>query len=127
MFGTILKKKVTDEKLANVFINGIISSIDSGFPLIAEFINEDPAFVKSPNIGMSNLHDFSLIVFVGNLAYLEESFDVDQVLRVESLIYKKLANVYDCTEQEIKAHLNDIKELMIRLNRPSKNMIYGMS
>jgi len=50
MFGTILRKKVSDDKLANVFINGLFSTIDNGFPIIADFINEDQAFVHSPGI-----------------------------------------------------------------------------
>ena len=29
MFGTILRKKVSDDKLANVFINGLFSTIDN--------------------------------------------------------------------------------------------------
>ena len=39
MFGTILRKKVSDDKLANVFINGIFTSVDNGFPVVAELIN----------------------------------------------------------------------------------------
>ena len=58
MFGTIIKKKISDEKLANVFINGLFSTIDNGFPVIADLINDDPAFIDSPNIKSNNSYEF---------------------------------------------------------------------
>ncbi len=127
MFGTILRKKVSDEKLANVFINGIFNSVDNGFPVVAEFINEDPSFVSSPNINPKDTYEFSLIVFVGNLTFLESSFDPEQASRVEALIYEKLANIYDMSRAEFKGLVKDYRNLIARLNHPSKNMIYGMS
>ena len=48
MFGAILRKKVSDEKLANVFINGLFSSIDNGFPVVAEFINDFNPIISLP-------------------------------------------------------------------------------
>lgn len=127
MFGTILRKKVSDEKLANVFINGIFNSVDNGFPVVAEFINEDPSFVSSPEVSPKDTYEFSLIVFVGNLTFLESSFEPEQAERVESLIYEKLANIYDMSKAEFKSLVKDYKNLIARLNHPSKNMIYGMS
>ena len=127
MFGTILRKKVSDDKLANVFINGLFKTIDEGFPVIAEFINDDPAFVTSPNIASNHSYEFSLIVIVGNLSFLESAFEPEQANRVESLVYEKLARVYDLELGEFKQLLKDYKNLMWRLNHPSKNMIYAMS
>ena len=127
MFGTILKKKVSDDKLANVFINGLFNSIDNGFPIVAEFINEDPAFVSSPNIATNNSYEFSLIVFVGNISFLESAFEPERADRVEKLIYEKLAKVYDMNVVELKLLLKDYRSFINRLNNPSKNMLYGMS
>jgi len=127
MFGTILKKKVSDDKLANVFINGLFNSIDNGFPIVAEFINEDPSFVNSPEIKSNDSYDFSLIVIIGNLSFLESAFDPEQADRVESLVYEKLAKVYEMKSIDFKAMLKDYRTFISRLNSPSKNMIYGMS
>ena len=127
MFGTLLKKKVSDEKLANVFINGLFSSIDNGFPIVAEFINDDNAFVLSPNIPQNNNYEFSLIIIVGNLSFLESAFDPDQADRVESLVYSKLAKAYEFTLDEFKQLIKDYKRLICRLNHPSRNMVYAMS
>lgn len=127
MFGTILKKKLSDEKLANVFINGIFNSVDNGFPIVAEFINEDPAFVQSPNIDRTQSYEFGLILIVGNLSFLESAFEPDQAERIENIIYQKLAKVFEMEVGAFKNLVKDYKQLIIRLNQPSKNMLYGMS
>lgn len=127
MFGTILRKKVSDDKLANVFINGIFSTVDKGFPVVAEFINEDPSFVVSPNISTTSSYEFALVVLVGNLSFLESAFEPEQADRVEALVFDKLANVYEMTPTEFRGLIKDYRSLISRLNHPSKNMIYGMS
>lgn len=127
MFSTIIRKKVSDDKLANVFINSIFNTVDNGFPVVAEFINADPSFVVSPNVGPNANYEFALIVIVGNLAFLESAFDPEQADRVEALIYEKLAKVYEMTVIEFKALIKDYRSLISRLNHPSKNMVYGMS
>lgn len=127
MFGTLLRKKVSDDKLANVFINGLFSTVDSGFPVVAEFINEDNSFVVSPGIKPNDSFEFSLIVLVGNISFLESAFDPEQAERVERLIYQKLAAIYEMEVYDFKKMLKDYKHLICRLNHPSKNMIYGMS
>lgn len=127
MFGTILRKKVSDEKLANVFINGIFTSIDNGFPVVAEFINEDNAFVTCPDLSPGNSYEFSLIVMIGNLSFLESSFDPEQADRVENLIYTKLSAIYEMDVYNFKCLVKEYRTLMSRLNHPSKNILYAMS
>jgi hypothetical protein len=127
MFGTILRKKVSDEKLSNVFINGIFNSVDNGFPVVAEFINEDPSFVESPGIQNDDSFEFSLILIIGNLSSLESAFEPEQADRIERLILVKLAKVYSMELVELKSLIKDYRNLMTRLNHPSKNMIYAMS
>lgn len=127
MFGTILRKKVSDEKLANVFINGLFKTIDEGFPVVAEFINDDPAFVTSPNISPKHSYEFSLVILVGNLSFLESAFEPEQADRVEKLVHEKLAKIYEMDTATFKTMMKDYKNLMCRLNHPSKNMIYAMS
>ena len=127
MFGTILRKKVSEEKLANVFINGLFSTIDNSFPVISEFINEDQAFVSSPNIQPTDSYEFSIIVIVGNLSFLESAFDPEQADQVEKLAVEKLAKIFEMSVEDFKKLINDYKSFMNRLNHPSRNMIYAMS
>lgn len=118
---------MSDETLANVFINGIMSSTSNGFHVVADFINEDPSFVVSPSVSKDNHHEFTLILLIGNLSFLETAFEPVHASQVESIIYNKLAKVYGMSELEFKGLVNDYRSLMHRLNAPSKNTIYGMS
>lgn len=127
VFASIFKKKLSDETLANVFINGIFTSTSQGFHVVADFINEDPAFVNTPKISGENHDEFTLILLIGNLSFLESAFDPQQANQVEEFIFQKLAKMYGMSESEFRSMAKDYLNLINRLNNPSKNMIYGMS
>ena len=98
MIRSFLKRKLTDNQLANIFVNGLLDVIENGFKDVASLINEDPAFESSPNILPESHTEFTLIVIVGNIVTLESSFDSDQAFRVEQLIYQKFAAIFSMTE-----------------------------
>ena len=127
MFGSLIKKKLTDNQVANIFINALFDSVDNGFSIIAQWINEDPAFNESPKIDVANNSEFALIVIVGNLSLLESTFETSQAERVEKLIYEKLAKIYEISELDIRNIIKEYRSFINRINMPSKNMIYGMS
>jgi hypothetical protein len=58
MFSTLIKRKLTDNQVANIFINALYDSIDNGFSEVAQLINEDLAFTTSPNIDKYNNGEF---------------------------------------------------------------------
>ncbi len=127
MLSAILKKKLSDNQVANVFINSIFDSVDNGFLEVAQLINEDIAFVKSPEIGQKDNGEFGLIVIVGNLSFLESTFDADQAGRVEKIVFEKLAKMYDMSEADFCKLIREYQSFISRVNHPSKNMVYGMS
>ncbi len=127
MLGTILKKKLSDNQLANVFVNALLESIDNGFKEVADLINDDPAFVFSPNIQVEQDSEFAMIVFVGNLSFLESTFEAEQAYRVEKLIFEKLGKIYGITENQFAQLVRDYQSFIMRVNHPSKNVLYGMS
>lgn len=127
MFGSLIKKKLTDNQVANIFINALFDSVDNGFSVIAQWINEDPAFTVSPKLDLTNNNEFALIVIVGNISLLESTFDSGQVERVEKLIYQKLGKIYEMSEFDIRNIIKEYRSFINRINMPSKNMIYGMS
>ena len=127
MLSAILKKKLSDNQVANVFINSIFDSVDNGFLEVAQLINEDIAFVKSPEIGEKDNGEFGLIVIVGNLSFLESTFDADQAGRVEKIVFEKLAKMYDMSEADFCKLIREYQSFISRVNHPSKNMVYGMS
>ena len=127
MFRTLIKKKLSDNQVANIFINAIFDSVDKGFQEIASLINEDPVFVSSPSIEETASGEFGMVIIVGNLSFLESTFDADQASRVESLIFKKLAQIYDMGEEDFIKLIRGYQKFISRVNHPSKNCIYGMS
>lgn len=127
MLSTILKRKLSDNQVANIFINAIFDTVDNGFKEVAQLINEDVAFVQSPQIAENENGEFGLIVIVGNLSFLESTFDAEQAGRVEKIIFEKLSKIYDMSELDFSRLIRDYQSFISRVNHPSKNMIYGMS
>lgn len=127
MLGTLIKKRLSDNQVANIFINALFETVDNGFPEVAQLINEDTAFVSPPNIDPRNNNEFALILIVGNLSFLESTFEPEQATRVEKLIIEKLAAIYQTTTTKFNKLTVDYKSFIQRVNHPSKNLIYGMS
>jgi hypothetical protein len=127
MFNTILKKKLSDNQVANIFINALFDSVDSGWEEIYTMINEDPAFVSSPEVNSKNSGEFGLIIITANISLLESTFEVEQASRIEKLVFQKLAKIYGMGELEFENLVRSYQSFISRVNHPSKNMIYGMS
>jgi hypothetical protein len=127
MIRSFLKRKLSDNQLANIFVNGLLEVIDNGFSDVAQLINDDPAFEVSPNIPMEDNSEFSIIILVGNIICLESSFDNKQALDVEKLIIEKLSVIYGMNYDEFKTIVKNYSAFIARVNHPSKNVIYGIS
>lgn len=123
----VFKKKVSDNQLANVFLNGVLDVVEVGFPEIASLINDDPAFVQSPNITAEDSDQFAIIILVANLSFLENTFEVDQAARIEAIIFDKLGVIMQATASEVESTVRDYQKFLSRVNHPSKNMIYAIS
>ncbi len=127
MLGTLIKKRLSDNQVANIFINAIFDTVDNGFKEVAQLINEDTAFVRSPEISDKESGEFGLIVIVGNLSFLESTFEAEEAGRIERIIFEKLAKIYDMPVLDFTKLIRDYQSFITRVNHPSKNMIYGMS
>jgi hypothetical protein len=121
------KKKLTEDKLANVYVNSIMDMIDNGFGDVAGLINDDPDFVLPPNISAEDSDKFLLVVIVGNLAFLPEHFDSEQENRLKFAIIEKFSMVFGMDDEVFYKHVKEYSSFMSRVNHPSKNILYGMS
>lgn len=108
-------------------MNGILEMVEKGFGEVAQMINEDPAFITSPAIPETKNGQFSMVVLVANLSYLESTFEVEQAVRVEQLIFEKLGQMMQSDASEAEQTVREYQKFMQRINHPSKNMIYAMS
>lgn len=127
MLSTIFKKKVSDEQLANVFVNGVLDVIDKGFEEVKFIMEEDPAFLKKPNLSRASDGHFAMIVIVGNIKSLSESFSSRMLQTLEPLILEKIATAFEMSRHELDEHVKDYSSFMSRVNHPSKVVLYSMS
>ena len=127
MFKSLLKKKISEEKLANVFVNGIIDLVDNAFPEVAALINEDPEFAVSPKIQETDSDKFLLVVIAGNLQYIPNHFTAYQDMRMIDQIYRKLAVALGLDIESVKKVIGQYQNFCSRMNHPSKNTLYAMS
>ena len=94
MLSNFLKKKLSEEQISNIFVNGIFDVIDRGFETVCDCINEDQGFVKSPSVLPENINDFALIVISANIIEMERLFDGHTGTRTIHLVHEKLAEAY---------------------------------
>ncbi len=121
------KKKISENNVANIVVNFIFKHIEGGFPELISIVENTPEFTSTPEINEDDVQDFMMIVLVGNLNFLPIYFGPDQERRVRDKVIEKFANATEISTEDLNAKIKEYKEFMVRVNHPSKNMIYAMS
>ena len=121
------KKKISEDKLANVLVNSISEFAERGFPEVVEIINNCPEFVESPEVSPENNDEFLMILLVGNLNFMTVYLDPDQSERIKNKVVEKFSKVLEMPAEELAQLVKEYKQFMMRVNHPSKNMLYAMS
>jgi len=127
LLSSLIKRKLSDDQISNIFINGLFDVVENGFKEIANLINEDVAFIKSPEIKEHLNGEFALIVIAANLSTLESTFEADQAVRVEQKIFEKLGKLYEISTGDFESLAREYQSFIAKVNKPSKNLVYGMS
>ncbi|MCF8257700.1 MAG: hypothetical protein K9J06_09110 [Flavobacteriales bacterium] len=126
-FPTIFKKKVSEEKVAELFVNIVFNAVDSSFEDVAELINNDINLVERPTVASDDTDNFLLVIIAGNYRLLEDYFDDGQDDRIRALVVKRLASVYEIPEDRMQKVIDDMLGFFQKINFPSKNIHYAMS
>ena len=86
------RHKLKEEKIANVFVDHFLTTVDNGFPELAALINESPEFVECPNVGQNDSDKFLLIALAANLMLVERVFPPhkDQLLARKIVVDEEL-------------------------------------
>ena len=121
------KKKLTEDKIANVFVNTLLNVIDNSFNEVASNISNDSEFINPPIIDHLDSDKFLMIVLAGNLKFLSKYFSNTEEMILRKKIIEKFANVYGMEYEEMNAIVKNFNSFITRVNHPSKNIIYGMS
>lgn len=121
------KKKITEDRLANVFVNALLELVEQGFPEIAAELNESPEFEARPEIDPRQDEPFLMIVVAGNLMELQRHLPAGQDKRVAALAMSKFAQAIGARTSEVERTMVALQQLMNKLNHPSKNTVYAMT
>ena len=121
------KKKLKEDKLANIFVNATLKGVEDGFSDIAGLINESPEFIESPELDNNNDSKFLLIVIAANLKEIPRHLNAHQDNRLINLILTKLSAVFDVEFDKLEGILRDYQSYLGRVNHPSNNNFYAMS
>jgi hypothetical protein len=127
MFGIITKKKISDDQIANIMVNGILKMTEEGFNDIIKLISEDSIFIERPQLQDRSDDSFLMIIITGNLYYLKNYFPADKSSDLKELIIEAFAKAFGVETRELDQNIKNLESFISRINHPSKNMLYGMS
>lgn len=120
------KKRISEEKLSNVFVNAVLELTEHGFPAVAAEINESPEFSACPNIAETDDDAFALIVLAANLMEAQRILGPGVDKRIASLAISKFAQATGIGAADLEREVRALQSQMERLNFPSKNTVYAM-
>ncbi len=121
------KKKLKEDKLANIFVNSTLQAVESGFSDVLGLIKDSPEFVQIPEIEEDNDSKFILIVIAANLKEIPKKLPAHQDNRIINLIITKLSGVFDVNFDKLEGILREYQSYLSRVNHPSNNNLYAMS
>jgi len=120
------KKKMTEDKLANIFVNAVLELTDNGFPSIVAELQESPEFERMPAFGPGDDELFAQIVLAGNLMEAQRALPAGTDRRVFSLSISKFAHALGLSASDLETDVIAMQHYMERINHPSKNTVYAM-
>ncbi|MAY83093.1 MAG: hypothetical protein CMP59_03085 [Flavobacteriales bacterium] len=120
------KKKLKEDKLANIFINASMQAVEDGFADIEGLIKDSPEFIREPKIEGGD-SKFLLIVLAANLKEIPRHLPAHQDNRLINMIITKLSHVFDVDFDKLEGILREYQSYLSRVNHPSNNNLYAMS
>lgn len=121
------KRKIKTDKVANILVNYILEVTEKGYESVDALILNSNEFVEKPESNPEGLKNFLLIVFVGNMSFIPHYFDINIEEEITNECFNKLALAFDTDSETLKSLFKEYKSCMVKVNHPSKNMLYAMS
>ncbi len=126
--GLFGKKKIKKDRLVQTYVDTIFDVIERGFPEVAEFINEEKQFTKSPRIGEEDFEWFTYIIYGGNMINLYNYFDTDTADDLKVLIIREVAERYTRKDQQIAEEIIlEYEKFLTDTHSKTKNVVKTIS
>lgn len=123
----VAKKRITDDQVANLFVNATLEAVEKGWPVVAAVIRDSPEFVRTPEVDDLDFGKFLMIVISANFEFIPGHFDAGHDREIIRCCIEKFAHVFDLETEKFARKVKDYRSCLKRLNMPSKNPHYGMA
>ena len=121
------KKKLTDEQVANIFVNTSFETVEQGWPQVAEFLNAAPEFDTSPELDLDDYGKFLMIVVSANLGMIPKHFDPGVDRAIIQRCCAKFGFALNLPPDAFAKKVKEFRSFMKEINRPSKNTLTAMT
>lgn len=121
------RTKIKEDRIAAVFVDYFLTTIDSGFPEVAALVNESPEFVQSPNIDPQDSDRFLLIALAANLQEMHRQIPSHKDQTLSRKILEGISELGGVDYVALSNTIGKNQALISKVNHPSKNLVYGMS
>jgi hypothetical protein len=121
------KKKLTDEKVANIFVNSSFETVEKGWPEVASMINASPGFETSPDLDEKDYGLFLMIVVSANLSLVPKYFEPGVDRAIIKRCCAKFGLALGIPKNDFAHKVKEYKEFMKKINHPSKNNVTAMT
>ena len=121
------KKKLTDERVANIFVNTSFETVEQGWPQVAAFLNAAPEFDSSPNLNEDDYGKFLMIVVSANLNLIPKHFDPGVDRAIIQRCCAKFGFALGLPPESFARKVKEFRSFMKEINRPSKNTLTAMT
>lgn len=123
----LAKKKLTDEQVANIFVNTSFETVEQGWPQVASFLNASPEFDSSPDLDPEDYGKFLMIVVSANLGMIPKHFDPGVDRAIIQRCCAKFGLALGLPQDAFAKKVKEFRGFMKEVNRPSKNTLTGMT
>lgn len=123
----LAKRKLSEEQVANVFVETTFESVEQGWPELAAFLNESDGFIQCPQLDSEDYGRFLMIIVAANIQLIPQHFDNGQDRQIIQRIFSKFARALDIAPDVFASKVKHYRSFMKQINQPSKNLVTAMT
>lgn len=127
LFSWLAKRKLSEEQVANVFVETTFETVENGWPEVSAFLNEARGFTRNPQLDPQDYGRFLMIIVAGNLQMIPKHFDAGVDRQIIQRIFSKFARQLDLSPEAFAQKVKQYRAFMKQINHPSKNIVLAMT
>lgn len=121
------RKKLTDEQVANIFVNTSFETVEKGWPQVAAFLNAAPELDSCPNLDPEDYGRFLMVVVSANLGLIPKHFPPGVDRAIIQRCCAKFGLALGLPPETFAKKVKEFRSFMKEINRPSKNTLTAMT